>query len=215
MRVVMFRLMLLGALAVAGWATVTVGDVLAADSPVPGYVAAALADTTRPPGNAKINLSRKPAETIAFADVKPGMSVGEFFPGRGYFTRMLSAVIGASGHDYAVENVAWTSALEGVNAEGRLTNVSLEVLPFGTVRFPKPLDIVWISQNYHDLKIAEYGQVDTAAFSRADFASLKPGGTYFIPTVPGHAATEEQQIAGLDSFDISAEMRRRLRELDT
>ena len=40
----MFRLMLLGALAVAGWATVTVGDVLAADSPVPGYVAAALAD---------------------------------------------------------------------------------------------------------------------------------------------------------------------------
>ena len=43
----MFRLMLLGALAVAVWATVTVGDVLAADSPVPGYVAAALADTTR------------------------------------------------------------------------------------------------------------------------------------------------------------------------
>jgi hypothetical protein len=29
MGVVMFRLMLLGALAVAGWATVTVGDVLA------------------------------------------------------------------------------------------------------------------------------------------------------------------------------------------
>jgi hypothetical protein len=45
MGVVMFRLMLLGALAVAGWATVTVGDVRAADSPVPGYVAAALAHT--------------------------------------------------------------------------------------------------------------------------------------------------------------------------
>ena len=52
----------------------------AADSPVPGYVAAALADTTRPPGNVKIDLSRKPAETIAFAGVKPGTSV----PGRGY-----------------------------------------------------------------------------------------------------------------------------------
>ena len=66
----MFRLMLLGALAAIGWATV--GDVLAADSPVPGYVAAAPADTTRPPGNVKIDLSRKPAETIAFAGVKPG-----------------------------------------------------------------------------------------------------------------------------------------------
>src|SRR5882762_1401257 len=41
MGVVMFRLMLLGALAAVGWATV--GDVLAADSPVPGYVAAATA----------------------------------------------------------------------------------------------------------------------------------------------------------------------------
>jgi predicted methyltransferase len=95
-------------------------------------VAVALADTTQPPGN---------------AGVKPGMSVGEFFPGRGYFTRMLSAVIGASGHVYAIENMAWTGALEGVLAEGRLTNVSSEALPFGTVRFPKPLDRVWITQN--------------------------------------------------------------------
>jgi hypothetical protein len=64
-------------------------------------------------------------------------------------------VIGAGGHVYAIENVAWTGALEGVLPEGRLTDVSLEALPFGTVRFPEPLDIVWIRQNYHDLKIAE------------------------------------------------------------
>jgi predicted methyltransferase len=89
-----------------------------------------------------------------------------------------------------------------------MTNASLEALPFGTIRFPKPLDMVWITQSYHDLKIAEYGQVDIAAFSRAVFASLKPGGTYLIPTVPGHAAADEQQIAGLNSFDINAEMRR-------
>ncbi|SHN84637.1 class I SAM-dependent methyltransferase [Bradyrhizobium erythrophlei] len=188
----MFRLMLLGALAAAGWATV--GGILAADSSVPGYVAAALADTARPPADVKIDLSRKPAETIAFAGVKPGMIVGEFFPGGGYFTRMLSAVIGASGHVYAIENVAWTGALEGALAEGRLTNVSLEALPFGTVLFPEPLDIVWITQNYHDLKIAQYGQVDTAAFNRAVFASLKPGGTYFILD---HEAPAETDLAGI------------------
>jgi predicted methyltransferase len=192
MGVVMFRLMLLGALAAVGWATV--GDVLAADSPVPGYVAAAVADTGRPPGDVKDDLRRKPAETIAFAGVKPGMIVGEFFPGGGYFTRMLSAVIGASGHIYAIENVAWTGALEGVLAEGRLTNVSLEALPFGAVRFPKPLDIVWVTQNYHDLKIAEYGHVDTAAFNRAVFASLKPGGTYFILD---HEAPTGTDLAGI------------------
>jgi predicted methyltransferase len=32
-----------------------------------------------PPGDVEIDLRRKPAETIAFAGVKPGMSVGEFF----------------------------------------------------------------------------------------------------------------------------------------
>jgi predicted methyltransferase len=195
----MIRLMLLGALAVAGWATV--GDVLAADGPVPGYVAAALAGTARPPGDVKIDLNRKPAETIAFAGVKPGMSVGEFFPGRGYFTRVLSAVVGASGHVYAIENVAWTGAIEGELAEGRLTNVSLEALPFGTVQFPKPLDIIWITQNYHDLKIAQYGQVDTAAFNRAVFASLKPGGTYFILDHEAPAGTDLAGIARLHRIE--------------
>jgi hypothetical protein len=58
MGVVMFRLMLLGALAAVGWATV--GDVLAADSPVPGYVAAAITDTARPPGDVEIDLRRSP-----------------------------------------------------------------------------------------------------------------------------------------------------------
>jgi predicted methyltransferase len=99
-------------------------------------MAAALADTPGPSGNVKSDLSRKPAETIAFAGVKPGMSVGEFFPGRGYFTRTLSAVIGASGHVYAIENVAWTGALDGVLAEGRLTNVSLERYHSGRSGFP-------------------------------------------------------------------------------
>ena len=188
----MFRLILLGALAAVGWATV--GDVLAADDPAPGYVAAAVGDTARPPGDVKNDLHRKPAETIAFAGVKPGMIVGEFFPGGGYFTRMLSAVVGASGHVYAIENVAWTGELEGVLAEGRLTNVSLEALPFGAVRFPKPLDIVWVTQNYHDLKIAEYGHVDTEAFNRTVFASLKPGGTYFILD---HEAPTGTDLAGI------------------
>jgi predicted methyltransferase len=195
----MFRLMLLGAVAAIGWSTV--GDVLAAESPVPGYVAAAVADTARPPGDVNIDLSRKPAETIAFAGVKPGMSVGEFFPGGGYFTRMLSTVTGASGHVYAIENVAWAGAIERVLTEGRLTNVSLEALPFGAVRFPKPLDIVWVTQNYHDLKIAEYGDVDTAAFNRAVFASLKPGGTYFILDHEAAAGTDLAGIARLHRIE--------------
>ena len=52
-------------------------------------------------------------------------------------------------------------------AEGKWKNVSLDVQAFGTVKFPKPLDIVWVTQNYHDLKIKQYGNVDTVAFDKA------------------------------------------------
>jgi predicted methyltransferase len=197
--VVMSRLVLFGAVAAFGWATVVA--VLAADGPVSANVAAAVADSTRPAGDVKTDLNRKPAEALAFAGVKPGMSVGEFFPGGGYFTRMLSGVVGVSGHVYAIENVDWAGRLKAVLAEGRLTNVSEEALPFGTVRFLKPLDLVWLTQNYHDLKIVQYGQVDTVVFNQAVFASLKPGGTYFVLDHEAPVGTDLPTIARLHRIE--------------
>ena len=193
------RLMLLSAIAAIDWSGVAIAR--AADNPIPGYVAAAVASSVRPASDVKTDLNRKPAETLAFAGVKKGMSVGEFFPGRGYFTRMLSEVVGTSGHVFTLENESWAGALNAVLAEGRLTNVSAEALPFGTVRFPKPLDLVWVTQNYHDLKIAEYGQVDTAAFNRTVFASLKPGCTYFIIDHEAPAGTDLAAIALLHRIE--------------
>ena len=146
-------------------------------------VSAAVADPSRPAAEVATDVNRLPAATLAFAGVKPGMSVGEFFPGGGYFTRMLSDVVGPRGHVYGIENAGWKGAVkadQAILAEGRVTNVSIEALPFGTVQFPAPLDLVWVTQNYHDLKIAEFGQVDTAAFNRSVFAALKPGGVYFV-----------------------------------
>ena len=141
---------------------------------------------------------RKPAETLAFAGVKPGMVVGEFYPGGGYFTRMLSDVVGPTGHVYGIENDKWKGAVEANAAllkEGRWQNVSMDVQPFGTVKFPKPLDIAWVTQNYHDLKIAKYGVVDTLAFDRAVYAALKPGGIFFI--------LDHQGPPGLTPADIA------------
>ena len=146
-------------------------------------IASAVADPARPADTKAADPLRKPAETLAFAGVRPGMAVGEFYPGGGYFTRMLSDIVGPSGHVYGIENDLWKGAVDAdkaLVADGKLKNVSIEVRPFGTVSFPKPLDLAWVTQNYHDLKIAKYGKVDTLAFDRAVYAALKPGGTYFI-----------------------------------
>jgi predicted methyltransferase len=169
-------------MALAG-AALPLGILEAQSAGVPQGVAAAVADPSRPATDTSTDVNRKPAETLAFAGVKPGMVVGEFYPGGGYFTRMLSDVVGPTGHVYAIENSVWRGAVkadQALLAEGKMTNVSIDAAAFGTVRFPRPLDIAWVTQNYHDLKIAQYGVVDTAAFNRGVFASLKPGGVFMI-----------------------------------
>ncbi len=167
-------------------------------------IAAAVAGPSRPATDTSTDIIRKPAETLEFAGVKPGMAVGEFFPGGGYFTRMLSAVVGPTGHIYAIENAGWKAAVKAdqtMLTDVSLANVSVDVLPFGTVSFSKPLDLVWVTQNYHDLKIADYGQVDTAAFNRAVFAALKPGGVFFVLDHEAPAGTELAAIAKLHRIE--------------
>jgi predicted methyltransferase len=180
---------LLSALAAGGAATATPS--------VSATVAWALADPARSPAERAADAIRKPAETLAFAGIRPGMTVGEFYPGGGYFTRLLSDMVGPRGHVFGIENQGWKGAVkadQALLADGKLSNVSILALPFGTVRFARPLDLVWVTQNYHDLKIAEYGAVDTAAFNRAVFAALKPGGTYFILD---HEAPPGTDVAGI------------------
>lgn len=158
----------------------------------------AVADPARPSAFKAADPLRKPRETLAFAGVRPGFIVGEFYPAGGYFTRMLSDVVGPSGHVYAIENAGWNDSVnddKAMLAEGKWKNVSLDVKPFGTVGFPKPLDLAWVTQNYHDLRIAKYGKVDTLAFDRAVYAALKPGGTFFILDHQGPVGMSEPEIA--------------------
>ena len=182
-------------LAIAFAAALCTSAVVAQAGPM--SITQAVADPSRPAAETATDANRKPAETLAFAGVKPGMKVGEFFPGGGYFTRTLSDVVGPKGHVYGLENAGWKGAVKAdaaITAGGRYANVSIEALPFGEVRFPEPLDLVWVTQNYHDLKIAEFGQVDTAAFDRAVFAALKPGGVFFVLD---HEAPPGTDLAGI------------------
>ena len=177
---------------------------LVAKASAPGSIAAAVADASRPATDTATDVNRKPAETLAFVGVKPGMIVGEFFPGGGYFTRMLSDMVGPSGHVYGIENAGWKGAVEAdraILADGKLANVSIEGLPFGTVSFPKPLDLAWVTQNYHDLKVAKFGQVDTAAFNSAVFAALKPGGIFFVLDHEAPPGTDLATIAKLHRIE--------------
>src|ERR1700735_3432828 len=88
--------------AVALAAALTLAATCANAASVPSNITAAVADSSRPDADKQRDANRKPAETLAFAGVKPGAQIAEFFPAGGYFTRILSKAVGSAGHVYAL-----------------------------------------------------------------------------------------------------------------
>lgn len=180
----------------------TAGVALAA-APAP-YVVAALADKSRPKADVDADAIRSPAATLAFSGVKPGMVVAELFPGGGYFTRPLSDIVGPKGKVISIENAGWKGAVkadQAMLAEPGRTNVRLDVEPFGQMNLPEKVDLFWITQNYHDLKIAKFGVVDLADFNRRVFDALKPSGVYMVLDHQANPGTTLAQIAELHRIE--------------
>jgi predicted methyltransferase len=153
----------------------------------PGNIAAAVADTNRPDADKLRDANRKPAQTLEFLGVKPGEQIGEILPGGGYFTRIFSKAVGPSGHVYALvpERPANAPAdmpdlagkVKAIAADPNYPNVTVVIQPLTKLATPAPVDLVFISQNYHDL---HNFPVDVVAFNRTVMDSLKPGGLYVV-----------------------------------
>lgn len=154
----------------------------AATAAVPDYDAKAVADTARPADFRKLDADRKPAEVLAFSGVKPGETVAEYLPGGGYYTRLLSDVVGPNGKIYALETTTWGAENVEVDkkATAGLTNIMFDTAPLGDFHLPQKVDLFWTTLNYHDLHVPKYANVDMMAFNKHVYDSLKPGGVYFI-----------------------------------
>jgi predicted methyltransferase len=90
-----------------------------------------------------------------------------------------------------------------------LANVSLDLAPLGTFHLPEQVDLFWTSNNYHDLHIPKYAKIDMAAFNRHVFASLKPGGIYFVldhAAAPGTGAKLSPTLHRIDKQTVIDEV---------
>ncbi len=146
----------------------------------------AVSNPDRPQQDRDRDSLRKPAELMTFAGVRPGDKVLELIPATGYFTRILSNIVGPQGHVYTLiptelMKVAPKSA-DDVNVlitQAPFSNVSVSQTPSAAVAAAEPVDLVWTSDNYHDL-YGFFGADQAAAFDRAVFKALKPGGTFIV-----------------------------------
>jgi predicted methyltransferase len=184
---------------------------------IPAYVTAAVEDTGRPDQDKQRDALRKPADTLAFAGVKPGETVAELIPGQGYYTRLLSKVVGSSGKVYTLAPPPrpntppgrdMMAAAKAIAENPAYSNVTVMPLSFGQnapetgFGLPDQVDLVWTSDNYHDLH--NIPNLDIAAFNKRVFEALKPGGTYFILDHAAAAGTGVSATHTLHRIDPAA-----------
>jgi predicted methyltransferase len=195
------------ALAMAGAVLISLlGASLSAAPSIPAYITAAVADSGRPAEDKQQDAERLPAATLAFAGVKPGETVIEIAPGKGYYTRLLSAVLGAKGKLYAVTSPPKPDAppppVQAIATDPHYGNVSVSLQRAADLKLPQGVDLVWTSRNYHDFH--NIPDVDVAAINRAVFAALKPGGTYLVLDHAAEAGSGTRDTNTLHRIDAEA-----------
>jgi predicted methyltransferase len=184
---------------------------------VSAALAAAVADSSRPDSDTTRDADRKPAQTLEFVGIKSGDKVADYVADAGYFTRLFASVVGSTGHVYAVEPTAFFKFEHFVKAVAELqgyavTHPNVTVTTAAALeglKFPEKLDLFWISRNYHDLHDKFMGPVDTAAFNKAVYEALKPGGFYVVldhSAAAGAAADVTETLHRIESSTVRREV---------
>ena len=172
---------------------------------IPDYVASAVADKDRPKDDTDRDADRHPAEIMAMTGLKPGGSAVDVGPGRtGYYTRIMSRVVGANGK-VTMFNPSWvadkfpqvTEAPAAFQKAG-YANVDGSIQPMADIKFDTPVDLIFMSQLYHD---QVWQKIDIAKMNKAIFDALKPGGVYFVIDHTGPGVKTPEQIDKLHRID--------------
>jgi predicted methyltransferase len=139
-------------------------------------VNAILANPQRPAEDKQIDAGRKPAEVVPFYGIKPGDKVADLVTGRGYYTAILSQVVGEKGVVYSAAATFRPEVKDRFKAPD-FANVRLLEGSLATVALPQDgsLDFVLIHLSYHDLEPAV-----RVAMNKRVLAALKKGGFYGV-----------------------------------
>jgi len=149
---------------------------------------AAVADAGRPSADTARDENRKPAEMLAFAGITPGKVVVDLLPGGGYFTRIFAKAVEPNGRVYAYLSNAADARLksQGKDPDNQFADLKQAYKNLGVIHgdlnefvTPQAADVVWTSDNYHDLHNAGL-KTDVVKLNQQIFKSLKPGGYYVI-----------------------------------
>ncbi len=147
-------------------------------------IEAAVANPNRPAEDIARDINRKPAEVLAFFEIKPGMTVLDLFSGGGYYTEMLHSVVGENGKIIAHTNQAYIPYVgkiyETRYADNRLPQAVTIVAEADDLELEdNSLDAAMLVLTWHDFLYAdeEHGwqSIDEALLIDKLCKAMKPG----------------------------------------
>ena len=160
----------------------------AADAPA-DPIAAAIGSSERPAKDRDQDTERQAAAILAFVGVKPGARIADMFSADGYYTELLSSIVGPKGEVIAYNNPPYAAfAAEGITARykgNRLSNVRQVTAEVDDLKLaPGSLDAAIFIKSYHDM----YWRPADGTWNRTDpklmlsklHAALKDGGVVVV-----------------------------------
>ncbi len=185
------------------------GDTETAVMDYAALAAAAVANESRPEADRSDDEMRKPAAVLTFAGIAPGMRVFEMEAGSGYYTELLSSIVGADGevvmHNPAPFDSFLGDAVPQRLADNRLPNVTALKADFDNLDVADAsVDVVTWFLGPHELYFTPAG-VDSLGDIDKTYAEvmriLKPGGTLIILDHAAAAGSPETTGGTLHRID--------------
>lgn len=158
----------------------------------------ALANPARSDADRERDAREHPVDILTLAGFGPGMTIADIFGGGGYYSEILSGVVGTHGHVLLVNNAPYDAYakkdLTPRLAGGRLTNVDYRLVPSEAMNLgTATLDGAMIVMSYHDLYVADpesgWPAIDAGQFIDQIVTALKPGAHLLIVDHSARAGT--------------------------
>lgn len=159
-------------------------------APDSAAIAAAIASPARSEADRAEDGYRRPQAVLEAAQLRPGMRVMDFLPGRGYYTELIARTVGPQGATIAwfpPELARFADAIDARVQDGRLPGARRSNVPLGEFAQLPPLDAVLLILVYHDLYLPpREGAMAPPRFGTpaevvaALYRALRPGGIVLV-----------------------------------
>jgi predicted methyltransferase len=168
----------------------------ACSASAPNY-SSVLTNPDRPANERELDAARKPQEVLAFYGVKSGDKVADLWAGRGYYTAILSEIVGPTGIVYT-QNPTSRDEINQRWKSPKFANVRVADGAFDKLTLAQDgsLDFVLIHLNYHDVEPSM-----RSALNKAILGALKRGGIYGVVDHSAKDGTGNEAIKTLHRID--------------